>query len=94
MAKHAFVTDQATLTAQGDGTTSLTCTAIFWEEDGTDITFSSDPTSVEVAITALMVTGALIQAAIFDAVKDKANELYSWSLGVNSVISYSSASRG
>jgi hypothetical protein len=85
MAKHAFVRDDSGFSIQENGDMLLACVTDYWEENGTVLTFSSDPTLVLVTIDPGM-TSNQMNAAIVAAVKAKALAEFGWNMSSNTVI--------
>lgn len=84
MAQHAFA-QQDGLVASPNGDAVINLQVQYWEENGSSLVFNSDPIPVAVVVTSGM-NAAQITSAAVDAVKAKATELFSWSLGANTVI--------
>lgn len=85
MAQHAYVTDDSNIGLQPNGDLLLNCMTQYWEENGTTLTFSSDPLTVPVTITAGM-NAAQANTEIVAAIKARAATEFAWTMASNTVI--------
>ena len=86
MAKRCFVYDWMQLQPQVTGDLTMWCTALYWEETGSELIFSSDPTTFPVTISTSM-TANQITSEVATQAKAKALELFGWTMANNTVIS-------